>query len=60
MMAAALTCTSLPMAVHADGAKVVTIGANLTDEQRKSMYDYFGTTPEAVNTIEVTDRKSVV
>ena len=55
MMAAALTCTSLPMAVHADGAKVVTIGANLTDEQRKSMYDYFGTTPEAVNTIEVTN-----
>lgn len=53
MMAAALTCTAVPMAAHADGAKVVTIGANLTDEQRKSMYDYFGTTPEAVNTIEV-------
>lgn len=54
-MAAALTCASLPMAAQADGAKVVTIGANLTDEQKKSMYDYFGTTPEAVNTIEVTN-----
>ncbi len=43
------------MAAQADGAKVVTIGANLTDEQKKSMYDYFGTTPEAVNTIEVTN-----
>lgn len=53
--AAALTCASLPMAAQADGAKVVTIGANLTDEQKKSMYDYFGTTPEAVNTIEVTN-----
>ena len=51
--AAALTCASLPMAAQADGAKVVTIGANLTDEQK--MYDYFGTTPEAVNTIEVTN-----
>lgn len=54
-MAAALTCASLPMAARADGAKVVTIGADLTDEQKKSMYDYFGTTPEAVNTIEVTN-----
>lgn len=54
-MAAALTCASLPMAAQADGAKVVTIGANLTDEQKKSMYDYFGTTPEAVNTIVVTN-----
>lgn len=54
-MAAALTCTGLPMAAQADGAKVVTIGADLTDEQKKSMYDYFGTTSEAVNTIEVTN-----
>lgn len=54
-MAATLICTSLPMAAQADGAKVVTIGANLTDEQKKSMYNYFGTTPEAVNTIEVTN-----
>ncbi|MCI8666019.1 MAG: DUF1002 domain-containing protein [Dorea sp.] len=55
IMAATLICTSLPMAAQADGAKVVTIGANLTDEQKKSMYNYFGTTPEAVNTIEVTN-----
>ena len=53
VIAAVLACTSLPMAAKADGAKVVTIGANLTEEQKKSMYDYFGTTPEAVSTIEV-------
>ncbi len=52
-IAAVLACTSLPMAAKADGAKVVTIGADLTTEQKQSMYDYFGTTPEAVSTIEV-------
>lgn len=52
-MAAALAFSGLPMTADADGAKVVTIGADLTDEQKTSMYDYFGTTPEAVSTIEV-------
>ena len=55
MMAAALVCTSLPMTVQADGAKIVTIGANLTEEQKQSMYQYFGTTADAVDTIEVTN-----
>lgn len=55
MMAATLVCTSLPMTAQADGAKIVTIGANLTEEQKQSMYQYFGTTADAVDTIEVTN-----
>lgn len=55
IMAAALTCTSLPMAVKADSSKVVTLGANLTAEQKASMYKYFGTTADKVDTIEVTN-----
>ena len=54
IMAAALTCTSFPMAVKADSSKVVTLGANLTAEQKTSMYQYFGTTADKVDTIEVT------
>ncbi len=55
MMAAVLTCAGLPMTVKADSAKVVTLGANLTEEQKSSMYKYFGTTADAVDTIEVTN-----
>lgn len=55
MMAAALTCASFPMAVKADSSKVVTLGANLSEEQKKSMYEYFGTTADKVDTIEVTN-----
>ncbi len=55
IMAAALTCTSFPMAVKADSSKVVTLGANLTAEQKTSMYQYFGTTADKVDTIEVTN-----
>ncbi len=55
IMAAALTCTSFPMAIKADSSKVVTLGANLTAEQKTSMYQYFGTTADKVDTIEVTN-----
>lgn len=55
MMAAVLTCTGLPLTARADSAKVVTLGANLTAEQKTSMYKYFGTTADAVDTIEVTN-----
>lgn len=55
MMAAALTCTSLPMVAKADSSKVVTLGANLSEEQKASMYKYFGTTADKVDTIEVTN-----
>ena len=50
-----LTCASLPMAAQADSSKVVTLGANLSEEQKTSMYEYFGTSPDQVETIEVTN-----
>ncbi len=50
-----MTCTCLPITAKADSSKVVTLGANLTEEQKNSMYKYFGTTADAVDTIEVTN-----
>ena len=55
MLAAALTCTSLPMVAKADSSKVVTLGTDLTAEQKTSMYEYFGTSANEVATIEVTN-----
>ena len=55
MMAAVLTFGSIPMTVCADRSKVVTLGANLTEEQKTSMYEYFGTSADEVATIEVTN-----
>ena len=55
MMAAVLTFGSIPMTVCADSSKVVTLGANLTEEQKTSMYEYFGTSADEVETIEVTN-----
>lgn len=54
-MAAALCTASLPLAVQADSSNVVTLGANLTQEQKTSMYEYFGTSADQVETIEVTN-----
>lgn len=54
--AAALVCFCLPMTAKADSSKVVTLGTNLSDEQKKSMYEYFGTTADEVETIEVTNQ----
>ena len=50
-----LTCVSLSMAAQADSAKVVTLGANLSEDQKNSMYEYFGTSADQVETIEVTN-----
>lgn len=55
IMAAVLTCSSLPLVAQADSSKVVTLGANLTEEQKTSMYEYFGTSSDEVDTIEVTN-----
>ena len=52
-MAAVMTCISIPAVAYADNSRVVTLGADLTDEQRTSMYEYFGTTSGEVATIEV-------
>ena len=56
LLAASLICTGLPMIASADSSKVVTLGANLSDEQKSSMYEYFGTTADEVDTIEVTNQ----
>ena len=55
MMAAVLAFVSVPFTTLADSSKVVTLGANLTEEQKKSMYDYFGTSAVKVDYIEVTN-----
>lgn len=55
MLAVALTCACIPMAVKADSSKVVTLGANLSEEQKTSMYEYFGTSADKVETIQVTN-----
>ncbi len=52
-MAAAMTITALPTVAYADSTKVVTLGADLTEDQRTSMYTYFGTSADQVTTIEV-------
>lgn len=54
--AAALLSSCLPIAAKADSSKVVTLGTNLSDEQKNSMYEYFGTTANEVETIEVTNQ----
>lgn len=54
-LALILASASLPVTALADSAKVVTLGANLSDEQKDSMYKYFGTTADQVETIEVTN-----
>ena len=41
-LAIILASVSLPVTALADSAKVVTLGANLSDEQKASMYKYFG------------------
>ncbi len=59
-LAVTLTCASLPMIARADSSKVVTIGTNLSDDQKKSMYEYFGTSKDSVETIEVTATEELV
>ena len=54
-LAIILASVSLPVTALADSAKVVTLGANLSDEQKASMYKYFGTSANQVDTIEVTN-----
>lgn len=56
LMTAALICVCLPLTASADSSKVVTLGANLSDSQKKDMYEYFGTSADAVETIEVTNK----
>ena len=54
-MAIVLGSTTAPLVVRADSSKVVTLGANLTDSQKNSMYEYFGTSSDKAKVIEVTN-----
>lgn len=47
--------TMSPMVVLADSETVVTIGADLTDEQKDKMFTYFGVDKNKVSVIEVTN-----
>ena len=44
---------------QSESEKVVTLGENLTEEQRASMYEYFGTSADEVKTIVVTHADEV-
>lgn len=46
-----------PIVAFADSEKVVTLGANLTDEQKQSMLSYFGVTEEEVTIVEVNNQE---
>lgn len=46
-----------PIVALADSEKVVTLGANLTEEQRQSMLNYFGVTEEEVMIVEVNNQE---
>lgn len=54
-LALSMTLTFAPLTALADSSKVVTLGANLTNDQKMSMYKYFGATLDSVDTIEVTN-----
>ena len=54
-MAIVLGSTAAPLVVRADSSKVITLGANLTDSQKNSMYEYFGTSSDKAEVIEVTN-----
>lgn len=54
-LALLLTATTVSFPAKADSSKVVTLGANLSEAQKSSMYEYFGTTADKVDTITVTN-----
>lgn len=56
IMILTMASTSFPMAAKADESKVVTLGAQLSEEQKSNMYKYFGTTADQVETITVTNQ----
>ena len=55
VMALVLALGTFSITAYADNSKVVTLGANLSDEQKSNMYEYFGTNANEVVTIEVTN-----
>ena len=55
VMALVLALGTFSITAYADNSKVVTLGANLSEEQKSNMYEYFGTNANEVVTIEVTN-----
>ena len=55
-LTAVLSLSSLGL-VFADGARVVTIGANLTQEQKDTMLKYFGVNKDEVVILEVNNQE---
>jgi len=55
LMALILAAGTFSITAHADTSRVVTLGANLSEEQKENMYEYFGTNANEVITIEVTN-----
>lgn len=55
VMALVLSLGTFSITAYADNSKVVTLGANLSEEQKANMYEYFGTNENEVITIEVTN-----
>ena len=52
-----MAMTMSPMVALADSETVVTIGADLTDEQKETMFKYFGVDKNKVSVIEVTNKE---
>ena len=50
----AMVCTS--MTAYADGSKVVTLGADLTEEQRTAILRYFGVLGQNIETLYITNQ----
>lgn len=55
LLAGGIALSNVPYNVFADSANVVTIGANLTEEQREKIFDFFGTSKDEAIVIEVTN-----
>lgn len=52
-----MAMTMSPIVALADSETVVTIGADLTDEQKETMFKYFGVDKNKVSVIEVTNKE---
>ncbi len=57
MSVVCLAAASIPsMAVLADGQKVVTLGADLTEDQRQAILRYFGVAGQSLTTLTITNQ----
>ena len=57
IMVGVTLATATPITAFADQATVVTIGADLSKEQKDMMFKYFGVEESKVNVIKVTNKE---